>query len=42
MLNKQDRYTNTTGAQDSHLQTMTIPETAHIQLRRGPPDDEQG
>ena len=21
---------------------MTIPEAAHIQLRRGPPDDEQG
>jgi len=31
-----------TGAQDSHLQTVTIPEAAHIQLRRGPPDDEQG
>jgi len=31
-----------TGEQDSHLQTVTIPEAAHIQLRRGPPDDEQG
>jgi len=31
-----------TGAQDSHLQTVTIPEAAHIQLRRGPPDNEQG
>ena len=31
-----------TGAQDSHLQTVTIPEAAHIQLRRRPPDDEQG
>jgi hypothetical protein len=30
-----------TGAQDSHLQRVTIPETAHIQLRRGPPDDER-
>ena len=31
-----------TGAQDSHLQRVTIPEAAYIQLRRGPPDDEQG
>jgi hypothetical protein len=31
-----------TGAQDSHLQTVTIPEAAYIQLRRGPPEDEQG
>jgi len=30
------------GAQDSHLQRLTIPEAAHIQLRRGSPDDEQG
>ena len=30
-----------TGAQDSHLQTVTIPEAAYIQLRRRPPDDEQ-
>jgi hypothetical protein len=31
-----------TGAQDSQLQRMTIPELAHIQLRRRPPEDEQG
>jgi hypothetical protein len=30
------------GAQDSHLQRVTIPEAANIQLRSGPPDDEQG
>jgi hypothetical protein len=31
-----------TGAQDSHLQRVTIPEAARIQLRRRPPEDEQG
>ena len=31
-----------TGAQDSHLQTVTIPEAAYIQLRRRPPEDEYG
>jgi len=31
-----------TGAQDSHLQRVTIPEAACIQLRRGLPEDEQG
>jgi hypothetical protein len=31
-----------TGAQDSHLQAVTIPETAYIQLRRRPPEDKQG
>jgi len=31
-----------TGAQDSHLQTVTIPEAAYIQLRRRHPKDEQG
>ena len=31
-----------TGAQDSHLQRVTIPEAAYIQLRRRPPEDEQG
>jgi hypothetical protein len=30
-----------TGAQDSHLQSVTIPETAYIQLRRRPPEDER-
>jgi len=27
---------------DSHLQRVTIPEVAYIQLRRRPPEDEQG
>jgi len=31
-----------TSAQDSHLQRVTIPETAYIQLRLTPPEDEQG
>ena len=31
-----------TGVQDSHLQRVTIPEVAHIQLRPRPPEDEQG
>ena len=31
-----------TGAQDSQLQRVTIPEAAYIQLRRRPPEDEQG
>ena len=30
------------GAQDSHLQRVTIPEAVFIQLRRRPPEDEQG
>jgi hypothetical protein len=30
-----------TGAEDSHLQRVTIPEAAYIQLRHRPPDDEQ-
>ena len=32
-----------TGAQDSHLQRVTIPEAAYtcIQLRRRPPEDEE-
>ena len=30
------------GEQDSHLQRVTIPETAYIQLRRRHPEDEQG
>ena len=31
-----------TGAQNSHLQSVTIPEAAYIQLRHRPPVDEQG
>jgi len=31
-----------TGAQYSHLQRVTIPEAAYIQLRSRPPEDEQG
>jgi hypothetical protein len=31
-----------TGAQDSHLQRVTIPEAAYIQLPRRPLEDEQG
>jgi hypothetical protein len=31
-----------TSAQDSRLQRVTIPEAAYIQLRRRPPEDEQG
>ena len=31
-----------TGAQDSHLHRVTIPEVAYIQLRRRPPEDEKG
>jgi len=36
------RLTGVTGTQDSHLQTVTIPGAAYIQLRRRPPEDEQG
>jgi len=31
-----------TGAESSHLQRVTIPEAAYIQLRRRPSKDEQG
>jgi hypothetical protein len=31
-----------TSSQDSHLRRVTIPEAAYIQLRRRPPEDEQG
>jgi len=31
-----------TGVQDCHLQRVAIPEAAYIQLRRRPPEDEQG
>ena len=41
-LNVHLSITFLTGAQDSHLQRVTIPEGAHIQLRRGPPDNERG
>ena len=30
-----------TGAEDSHLQRVTIPEAAYIQLPRRPPEDEK-
>ena len=30
-----------TGAQDSHLQRVTVPEAVCIQLRRRPPEEEQ-
>jgi len=30
-----------TGAQDSHLKIVTIPEAVYIQIRRRPPEDEQ-
>ena len=40
-LRKNCRYF-LTGAQDSHLQRVTILEAAYIQLRRRPPEDEQG
>jgi hypothetical protein len=36
------KYFFLTSAQDSHLQTVTIPEAAHTQLRRRPPEDKQG
>jgi hypothetical protein len=31
-----------TGAQNSHLQRVMIPEAAYIQLRRRSPEDDQG
>jgi hypothetical protein len=37
-----ERTSFLTGAQDSHLQRVTVPEAAYIQLRRRPPEDEQG
>jgi hypothetical protein len=36
------KNTYLTVAQDSHLQRVTIPEAAYIQLRRRLTDDEQG
>ena len=41
-LSAGDCLVHLTGAQDSHLQTVMIPEAACIQLRRRPPEDEQG
>ena len=35
-------YSFLTGAQDSHLLRVTIPEAAYKQLRRRPAEDEQG
>jgi hypothetical protein len=40
-LRRNCRDSFSTGAQDSHLQTVSIPEAAYIQLRRRPPEDEQ-
>jgi len=31
-----------TGAQDSHLHRVTLPDAAYVQLRRRLPEDEQG
>jgi hypothetical protein len=42
LIIKKELISFLTGAQNSHPQRMTIPEAAHIQLRRGPPNDEQG
>jgi hypothetical protein len=36
-----ERTSFLTGAQDSRLQRVTIPEAGYIQLRRRPPEDEQ-
>jgi hypothetical protein len=40
-LRKKERISFLTGAEDSYLQKVTIPEAAQIQLRRRPPEDEQ-
>jgi hypothetical protein len=42
LLNRLGKNSFLTGAQDSHLQTVTIPEAAYIQLQRRHPEDEQG
>jgi hypothetical protein len=36
-----ERNSFLTGTQESHLQRVTMPEAAYIQLRRRPPEDEQ-
>jgi hypothetical protein len=41
-LRKKGRSSFLTGLQDSHLQRVTIPEAAYVQLRHRPPEDEQG
>jgi hypothetical protein len=41
-LRKNLRSSFLTGAQDSHLLRVTIPEAAYIQLGLRPPEDEQG
>jgi len=41
-LRKISKSSFITGAQDSHLQRVTITEAAYMQLRRRPPEDEQG
>ena len=41
-VKKERKCSFVTSAQDSHLQRVTIPEAAYIQLRRRPPEDEQG
>jgi len=37
-----NKWSFLTGAQDNPLQRVTIPEAAYVQLRRRPPEDEQG
>ena len=41
LVHRLRNYYSLTGAKDSHLQRVTIPEAAYIQLRRRPPEDEQ-
>ena len=41
LVNRLRKKSFLTGAQDSHLQIVTIPEAAYIQLRRRPQEDEQ-
>jgi len=42
LVHRLRKSSSLTGAQDSHLQSVTIPETAYIKLRSGPHEDEQG
>ena len=41
LVNRLRKKSFLTGAQDSHLQRVTMLEAAYIQLRRRPPEDEQ-